>query len=221
MDADTLVVQNIDELFEREELSAVADVGWPDCFNSGVFVFRPSKSTYEAIRAFALEHGSFDGGDQGLLNDYFKDWATKDPTRRLPFTYNVVSQAFYSYLPAFIKFNSDIKVVHFLGRVKPWNHTFNRVTNRVDIQEDPGHDASYLQKWWEIFTENVEPNVSGDVTTAAVNRPVGGAGPPQHGLLDRQYSWENGKADYLGVDAFSNIKDKLNDSLKPTAHSSQ
>ena len=41
------------------------------------------------------------GGDQGLLNLYFSDWATKDIARHLPFVYNVVSQAFYSYLPAF------------------------------------------------------------------------------------------------------------------------
>uniref|UniRef100_A0A672Q474 glycogenin glucosyltransferase n=1 Tax=Sinocyclocheilus grahami TaxID=75366 RepID=A0A672Q474_SINGR len=46
MDADTLVVSNIDELFDREELSAAPDPGWPDCFNSGVFVFRPSNETY-------------------------------------------------------------------------------------------------------------------------------------------------------------------------------
>lgn len=43
----------------------------------------------------------FVGGDQGLLNMYFRDWATKDIARHLPFIYNVVSQAFYSYLPAF------------------------------------------------------------------------------------------------------------------------
>lgn len=41
------------------------------------------------------------GGDQGLLNMYFSDWAHTDITKHLPFIYNVVSQAFYSYLPAF------------------------------------------------------------------------------------------------------------------------
>jgi glycogenin glucosyltransferase len=95
------VLQNIDDLFEREELSAAPDPGWPDCFNSGVFVYRPSESTYSALLQFALTHGSFDGGDQGLLNLYFSDWATKDIAKHLPFTYNVVSQSFYSYLPAF------------------------------------------------------------------------------------------------------------------------
>lgn len=48
-------------MFEREELSAVPDVGWPDCFNSGVFVFRPSVTTYGRLIKFAEDHGSFDG----------------------------------------------------------------------------------------------------------------------------------------------------------------
>merc|ERR1719334_3107943 len=64
MDADTLVVDNIDDLFEREELSATPDIGWPDCFNSGVFVFRPDLQTYDNLLAFSKKHGSFDGGDQ-------------------------------------------------------------------------------------------------------------------------------------------------------------
>lgn len=61
LDADTLVVKNCDELFERRELSAVPDVGWPDCFNSGVFVFEPSRETHQALLQHAVEHGSFDG----------------------------------------------------------------------------------------------------------------------------------------------------------------
>lgn len=62
LDADCLVLKNIDDLFEREELSAAPDAGWPDCFNSGVFVFRPSKETYRRLMLFASQRGaSFDG----------------------------------------------------------------------------------------------------------------------------------------------------------------
>ena len=60
------VLQNIDELFEREELSAAPDVGWPDCFNSGVFVFVPSLETYQALLECATRpDGSFDGKGGG------------------------------------------------------------------------------------------------------------------------------------------------------------
>lgn len=61
LDADTLVLQNVDDLFDRPELSAAPDIGWPDCFNSGVFVFIPSQETYTALVSHALDHGSFDG----------------------------------------------------------------------------------------------------------------------------------------------------------------
>ena len=55
------VLVNIDDLFEREELSAAPEIGWPDCFNSGVFVFRPSNDTYSSLLQFAVTNGSFDG----------------------------------------------------------------------------------------------------------------------------------------------------------------
>ena len=77
LDADTLVIQNSDELFDREEFSAAPDAGWPDCFNSGVFVFTPSLETFKKLIQHAITQGSFDGGDQGLLNTFFSDWATK------------------------------------------------------------------------------------------------------------------------------------------------
>ena len=55
------MLQNCDELFDREELSAAPDPGWPDCFNSGVFVFCPSEVTYNSLLEFATTVGSFDG----------------------------------------------------------------------------------------------------------------------------------------------------------------
>lgn len=54
-------MKNCDELFEKKELSAVADVGWPDCFNSGLFVFQPSIDTFSNLLKLAIENGSFDG----------------------------------------------------------------------------------------------------------------------------------------------------------------
>ena len=59
------MLQPIDELFDRDELSAAPDAGWPDCFNSGVFVFRPSLDTYERLVQLALTRGSFDGTPLG------------------------------------------------------------------------------------------------------------------------------------------------------------
>ena len=140
LDADTLVVQNIDDLFEREELSAVADCGWPSCFNSGVFVFSPSLDTFTSLMDFAKSQGSFDGGDQGLLNDFFSDWSTASTSKILPFGYNVHAAATYAYAPAFNKFKDQVKVVHFLGAVKPWS-------SRTAPQEE---FEQYWQLWWSF-----------------------------------------------------------------------
>ena len=41
------------------------------------------------------------GGDQGLLNKYWSDWATKDIKFHLPFTFNVVPNVTYGYAPAY------------------------------------------------------------------------------------------------------------------------
>lgn len=103
LDADTLLLQNSDELFAREELSAVPDIGWPDCFNSGVFVFVPRNETFAALVQLMADEGSFDGGDQGLLNSYFSNWFEADSTKHLSFIYNMTLAGTYSYLPAYKK----------------------------------------------------------------------------------------------------------------------
>ncbi|KAK7090992.1 glycogenin-1-like isoform X2 [Littorina saxatilis] len=164
LDADTLVLQNSDELFDREELSAAPDAGWPDCFNSGVFVFQPSLETYQRIMAYAQSIGSFDGGDQGLLNSYFNTWSTQDIQKHLPFIYNVVSQAFYSYLPAFTHFRGKIKIVHFIGAIKPWHHPYNTATKTVTTFPETGHCQEFLQLWWDLFMELVQPRLDPTLT---------------------------------------------------------
>jgi len=156
LDADTLIIQNCDELFDREELSAAPDAGWPDCFNSGVFVFRPNINTYKELISHAFSTGSFDGGDQGLLNTFFSDWSTKDISRHLPFTYNMVASASYSYLPAFKQFGSQVKIVHFIGAMKPWLTYFNAVgdpTTGSNQKSKHGH----LKLWLQIFSSDVKP----------------------------------------------------------------
>ncbi|XP_074763847.1 glycogenin-2 isoform X3 [Athene noctua] len=160
MDADTLVLCNVDELFDREEFSAAPDSGWPDCFNSGVFVFRPSLKTYNLLLRFAAEHGSFDGGDQGLLNSFFSNWATADIGKRLPFLYNLSSSAVYTYIPAFNHFGRDAKVVHFLGATKPWNYKYNPQTKTVmqdGTTSGPFHQLPFLALWWNIYSASVLP----------------------------------------------------------------
>ncbi|CAL9698516.1 unnamed protein product [Knipowitschia caucasica] len=144
LDADTLVLGNVDDLFSREELAAAPDPGWPDCFNSGVFVFRPSLQTHALLVQHAAQHGSFDGGDQGLLNSFFSSWPHTDLSKHLPFIYNLSASTVYSYLPAFKRFGHQAKIVHFLGSTKPWNSSAGSSSRTM---------GRYVDMWWTEYRD--------------------------------------------------------------------
>ncbi|KAF3845221.1 hypothetical protein F7725_008384, partial [Dissostichus mawsoni] len=222
MDADTMVLSNIDELFEREELSAAPDPGWPDCFNSGVFVFTPSNETHEKLITFCSENGSFDGGPQQLLNT----WATKDISNHLPFIYNLSSISIYSYLPAFKQYGHDAKVVHFLGKVKPWSYSYDNQRGEVRGHSLPPDQCQlhpdYLLLWWQLYAKSVQPYCSrpteilrsrGELHQDVREHP---APPPAQKLSsnERKQRWEAGQIDYMGDDSFANIERKLDSFLK-------
>jgi len=228
LDADTLALQNIDDLFDREELSAAPDAGWPDCFNSGVFVFKPSMETYSAILQHATKSGSFDGGDQGLLNTFFSSWATEDIRKHLPFTYNMVASASYSYLPAYKKFGGNVKVVHFIGATKPWLVSFD-AQGEANIGSAEVHTKQHLQLWWQLFSNEVKPilcqhaatkgpaekfpYMSGNVGTSYRSSPPP---PPPPLPTDSKADWESGSPDYTGTASFNNILKKMDETLGVT-----
>ncbi|ORY82094.1 nucleotide-diphospho-sugar transferase [Protomyces lactucae-debilis] len=152
LDADTVVLQSIDHLFDLDvPFAAAPDIGWPDIFNSGVFLTKPSIGNYAALRRLAASGVSFDGGDQGLLNTFFPHY------HRLSFTYNVTPSSGYQYLPAYRHFESQIKVAHFIGTIKPWNR------GRQASTQHEGAYGELLSRWWSVYerhyasTDDVEP----------------------------------------------------------------
>lgn len=94
LDADVLPVRPLSHLFTLpHEFSAVPDVGWPDIFNSGMMVLTPGEDKFQQIRELVKIRGSWDGGDQGILNEWRgEDW------HRLSFTYNTTPTAAYTYV---------------------------------------------------------------------------------------------------------------------------
>lgn len=212
MDADTLVVDNIDELFEREEISATPDIGWPDCFNSGVFVFKPSEATFKGLVRMAETEGSFDGGDQGLLNTFFSSWSVSAASHRLPFIYNMAANVTYSYLPAFKKFGQDVKVCHFLGALKPWHHQFDEVTGKVRPVGNNYHVTSFLQLWWNIYRSELFPHLSNQQILSIPPPASEGPGIPV-GTVEHRLAFESGNIDVAGRDSFDNILQHLNKSV--------
>jgi len=95
LDADVLPIRSISHLFNLpHEFSAVPDVGWPDIFNSGVLVLSPGEDKFNQLNELLKSKGSWDGGDQGILNEWRGgDW------NRLSFTYNTTPTAAYTLVP--------------------------------------------------------------------------------------------------------------------------
>ncbi|KAL4922687.1 hypothetical protein BDW62DRAFT_207379 [Aspergillus aurantiobrunneus] len=139
IDSDVVSIRAPDELLELDvDFAAAPDVGWPDCFNSGVMVLRPNMQDYFALKALAERGISFDGADQGLLNMHFRDW------HRLSFTYNCTPSANYQYIPAYKHFQSTISLIHFIGSQKPWN-----MPRQLAPFDSPYNQL--LGMWWTVY----------------------------------------------------------------------
>lgn len=145
LDADMVVLRAPNELLKMEtNFAAVPDVGWPDCFNSGMMVLNPNMADYYALLALARRGISFDGADQGLLNMHFTDW------ERLSFIYNCTPNANYQYVPAYRHFQSSINIIHFIGAEKPW--TLGR-----DHKSNIGVYGELLARWWAVYDRHYRP----------------------------------------------------------------
>ncbi|MBK5934321.1 alpha-N-acetylglucosamine transferase [Rhodovulum imhoffii] len=116
LDADTLVLQNIDRLFDYPEFCAAPNVyeSLADFhrMNSGVFTARPAATTFEAMVTRLDAPGTFwRRTDQTFLQDYFPNW------HGLPVFYNMLQYVWFN-LPGLWNW-PDIRILHFQYE-KPW-----------------------------------------------------------------------------------------------------
>ncbi|MDQ3061029.1 MAG: hypothetical protein M3R45_16185 [Pseudomonadota bacterium] len=155
LDSDMMVLTNIDELFGKPHMSAVAAgrLVHPDWerLNSGLMVIEPAPQLPEKIAA-TLERallqtqsmGVDSLGDQDLINAYYPEWPFSK-LLHLDDGYNV----FYSDMDVYVnqhgyclpcgseRKNKPVRVVHFVGRHKPWmkwaiyRHFFNTLRKRT------------------------------------------------------------------------------------------
>lgn len=141
IDSDVVALRAPDELFDtKEPFAAASDVGFPDAFNTGVMVLRPDEGEYWALKNMAEAGDSFDGADQGLLNQYFEH----RPWKRLSFTYNCTPNSNYQYEPAYRYYKRDITMVHFIGSQKPWQKGRSHGGTSGAYQE-------LLSRWWAVY----------------------------------------------------------------------
>ncbi|WP_404862780.1 glycosyltransferase [Georhizobium sp. MAB10] len=116
IDADAIVVRNIEKLFAYPEFSAAPNVYESVAdfhrLNSGVFVAKPSKATFDAMIARLDEPDAhWPRTDQTFLQTFFPDW------HGLPVTMNMLQYVWFS-MPALWNWSS-VKVIHYQYE-KPW-----------------------------------------------------------------------------------------------------
>jgi len=143
LDADILVIQNIDRLFMFPEFVAAPNLyeSLVDFhrMNSGVFVAKPSRQTFESMLE-ALEQPNFfwRRTDQTFLQSFFPDW------HGLPYIFNTLQYVWFN-LPQLWKWE-HIRVIHYQYE-KPW-------------QEDhPKRDllGPLIDIWWQVLEHGQLP----------------------------------------------------------------
>jgi lipopolysaccharide biosynthesis glycosyltransferase len=130
MDADMVVRKPLDPIFNtNSQVAAVVDCC--DKFNSGLMVLKPSLHTYKMMRALIHSIDSYDGGDQGFLNEYYKGkWA------QLPYEYNAVQTTF----PSGAWQLEDVAVLH-LMQFKPWH----------PVPDSMEYLQPFFDLWWSFL----------------------------------------------------------------------
>jgi len=138
LDSDMLVLRNIDKLFEKSHLSAVAagqseHADWTR-LNSGVMVIEPEYQLPEKmvdVLDCAIKDvtalGSNRIGDQDIVNAYYPDWPD-NKNLHLDEGYNIFVSSLDVYINKhdyFIsvdeqKNSKNIYILHFVGSKKPW-----------------------------------------------------------------------------------------------------
>lgn len=138
LDADMMVLDNIDHLFARPDFSAVAagrsiNSQWTR-LNSGTLVIEPSEHTCRRLLsqvAQTAERYRAEGssvGDQDVINDYLPTWPSAQALH-LPEDYNLFFKHLTAYHHLGYKYGDNIKVIHFIGQHKPWHD--GRVMRRM------------------------------------------------------------------------------------------
>ncbi|KAJ4790356.1 Hexosyltransferase [Rhynchospora pubera] len=149
IDADLIILRNIDVLFTMPEITATGNNG--TLFNSGVMVIEPSDCTFELLMKHINEIESYNGGDQGYLNEIFPWW------HRIPMHMNFLKH-FWEGDSGKVKekktrlFGSDppiVFLIHYLG-IKPWLCYRDYDCNwNVEDQREFASDVAH-HTWWRV-----------------------------------------------------------------------
>ena len=160
LDADMLVVDNIDELFEKPHMSAVVAGGllpenstWNE-LNAGLMVVCPDSRLFQLMSEAIHTTPSKDKSDQGFLHSFFHSWSLQTELR-LDHKFNTPAVYLDKYTSHFdVEFTCDatafktrnLAVIHYWGPLKPWNLN---PTLMNDIQDSKYKDS--IRLWWDHY----------------------------------------------------------------------
>lgn len=142
IDADLLVLKSIDGFFVQPQLSAARND--KVIFNSGVMVIEPSTCMFENLMEKSLNLRSYNGGDQGFLNEVFTWW------HRLPIKLNHLKIYGSPKDNEEHKIPEDLYAIHYLG-LKPWMCYKDYDCNWDMLDHHPFASDSAHRQWWKVY----------------------------------------------------------------------
>ncbi|KAK4277491.1 hypothetical protein QN277_015485 [Acacia crassicarpa] len=149
IDSDIIVLRNLDILFHFPQMSATGND--QSIFNSGVMVIEPSNCTFRVLMDSRDEIISYNGGDQGFLNEIYVWW------HRLPRRVNFLKNFWANTtLEASVKnglFGADpprVYAIHYLG-LKPW-HCYRDYDCNWDVEDQRVYASDVAhRRWWKLY----------------------------------------------------------------------
>ncbi|XP_042518436.1 putative UDP-glucuronate:xylan alpha-glucuronosyltransferase 5 [Macadamia integrifolia] len=141
IDSDSIVFKNMDEFFGSPELSAVGNDKFR--FNSGIMLIEPSMCVFKSLMKKRHTLVSYNGGDQGFLNEAFTWW------HRWPARLNYLKVFNGSRWKENTKHDQvleNVYGVHYLG-LKPWTcyRDYDCNWDRLDHQR---FASDLVHSWW-------------------------------------------------------------------------
>ncbi|KAK7376282.1 hypothetical protein VNO78_34746 [Psophocarpus tetragonolobus] len=151
LDADTIVVKNIEELFKCGKFCA--NLKHSERLNSGVMVVQPSATIFNDMMSKVTTLPSYTGGDQGFLNSYYAgfpnahlfepnlapemlDTRPVPEMERLSTLYNA-DVGLYMLANKWMVDENELRVIHYtLGPLKPWDWWTSWLVKPVDVWQN-------------------------------------------------------------------------------------
>ncbi|RDX83628.1 UDP-glucuronate:xylan alpha-glucuronosyltransferase 2, partial [Mucuna pruriens] len=148
IDSDIIVLRKLDILFHFPQISATGND--QSIFNSGIMVIEPSNCTFRVLMRHRDYIVSYNGGDQGFLNEVFVWWHRLP--RRVNFLKNFwanttvearVKNGLFGAEPA------KVYAIHYLGW-KPW-HCYRDYDCNWDTEEQRVYASDVAhRRWWKL-----------------------------------------------------------------------